>query len=150
MCVASMLCVPFFHDGQKRSDTSDICSMNAGPSWSRLKWIANTWRDAVRLWLKKIEGCKRKCKSLGHWSYLHNSTCKWILPPLLQCALRASVLPYHLHPPRQQLHPLLQLQLTATRQARVFSGQYLSTLGQQCLVKTVLGHEFSPMILAVG
>lgn len=63
----------------------------AGPNWSKQKWIVSTWRGAVRISQRKTEGCRRKCKSWEHSSFLHSSICTWILQQPSPCALNVSV-----------------------------------------------------------
>jgi len=64
----------------------------SGQSWSKQKWIVSIWRDAVRLWQKRIEGCRRSFKNSEPWKLLNHSTCSF-RPQLSPCVPLVKGLP---------------------------------------------------------
>lgn len=62
----------------------------SGLNWSRLRWIARCWKGVARIWRRKIEGCRRKFRSLEHSNFPLSFTCKWPHPPHSLCAHLAS------------------------------------------------------------
>lgn len=69
----------------------------SGLSWNKLRWTVRCWKGAVRIWRRKIEGCRRRFRSLEHWNFPLSFTCKWPHQPHSLCALRVSV--WLCHPP---------------------------------------------------
>lgn len=72
--------------------------IDSGPSWSKLRWTASSWKGAVRIWRRRTGGCRRKFRSLEHWNFPRNSTCTWPHPQPSPCAHLVSVSLFH-HPP---------------------------------------------------